>query len=105
MARHERFSRPPRAVGIPGQKPRLSMIDRQIAALRTEQERNTMAIKSREELYAELTDFSYLDPVDEYGFPQTTAYQVPDHIPDVLPLPKEDEVPTPDPKEDSAPKA
>lgn len=97
MAKHERFSSPPRAVGIPGQKPRLSMVDRQIAALRSEQERQRMAIQTREELFHELTDFSHIDQVDEYGLPFHIAYQIPDSVPDVLPVPKEN-VQTEEPK-------
>lgn len=88
MAKYEHFSASPLSVGIRTKQPRLSMIDRQIAALRVEREREQMRISSREELFAELTDFSYLDPVDEYGIPKTTAYQVHDSVPDVFPVQK-----------------
>lgn len=89
MARYERFSLPPRSVSVPGNKPRLTMMDRQIAALRMEQEREKMQIKTREELFQDLTNFGYVTDVDEYGLPLSTPYQVPDSIPDVLPLPEE----------------
>lgn len=103
MARKERFSSAPRAVGIRASQPRLSMVDRQIAALRAERERETMAIKTREELFDDLTNFAYLDPVDEYGFPQITPYQIPDEVPDVLPMPQENPTPAPEPITPSAP--
>lgn len=96
MARKERFSSAPRAVGIRASQPRLSMVDRQIAALRAERERETMAIKTREELFDDLTNFSYLDPVDEYGLPHFTPYQIPDSVPDVLSMPQEDKTPAPE---------
>lgn len=88
MAKRERFSLPPRSVGVPHSAPRLSMMDRQIAALRAEQERERNRIKTREDLYDDLTNFALLPEVDEYGLPIRTPYQVPDNVPDVLPLPE-----------------
>lgn len=99
MARKERFSLPPRAVSIPHGKPRLSMMDRQIAALRAEQERNATQIRTREELYNDLTNFRFVQEVDEFGLPISTPYQIPEGVPDVLPLPEENSAETP--KEDS----
>lgn len=90
MAIRERFSLPPRSVSLRAPKPRITMMDRQIAALRAEQERERNRIKTREELFADLTNFDYFSGVDEYGLPITTPYQVPDEVPDVLPLPEED---------------
>lgn len=88
MAKRERFSLPPRSVGIPHSTPRLSMMDRQIAALRAEQEREKNRIKTREELFNDLTNFALVPEVDEYGLPFRTPYQVPDNVPDMLPLPE-----------------
>ena len=99
MARAERFSLPPRSVSIPGGKPRLSMMDRQIAAIRAEQERYAARINTREELFNDLTDFSYLSEVDEFGLPYSTPYQVPDYVPDVLPVQKEDPAQDPEKKD------
>lgn len=86
MARKEIFSLPPRAVSIPHGKPRLSMMDRQIAALRSEQERNAMQIRTRDELIDDLTNFSFTTGVDEFGLPLSTPYQIPEDVPDMLPV-------------------
>lgn len=90
MPKFERFSLPPRSVSMRVEKPRLTMMDRQIAALRVEQERERNRIKSREELFDDLTNFGLVTEVDEYGLPISTPYQVPENIPDVLPLPQKD---------------
>lgn len=79
---------PPRSVSMRVEKPRLTLMDRQIAALRSEQERERNRIKSREELFDDLTNFGLVTEVDEYGLPISTPYQVPDDVPDVLPLPQ-----------------
>lgn len=99
MSRRENFSKPPVSVSVAGRQPRLSMMDRQIAALRTEQERERMRIKTREELFHDLTDFSYADEVDEYGLPFTLQYSVSDSVPDVFPVSKEN-VQTQEPQKD-----
>lgn len=90
MAKYERFHKPPKVMNLP-EKPRISMFDRHIAAIKLQQEAKAAQIATEEELHKELYDFSYQSEVDEYGFPKTTPYQVPDSVPDVWSAPSVEE--------------
>lgn len=75
MARSERFVMPKHAAYVPRDKRQLSMVDRQLAAMRLRDEAAAMTIRTQDELVAELTDFSMPMEVDEeYGYPLVTKY-------------------------------
>lgn len=83
MARIERFVKPPHAAYVPRDKRHLSMMDRQLAALRMRDEARAMRITTEAEAIDELTNFTLPMETDEYGYPFITQYMVPDSVPDV----------------------
>lgn len=86
MSRTERFVKPPHAAYVPRDKRHLSMMDRQLAALRMRDEANAMRITTEAEAIDELTNFTLPMEVDEYGYPLITPYMVADSVPD-MPVP------------------
>lgn len=83
MARTERFNAPPHAAYVSRNNRPLSMMDRQLAALRLRDEAAQMRITTEQEAVDELTNFSLPMEVDDYGYPLITPYMVPDSVPDV----------------------
>lgn len=83
MSRTERFVKPPHAAYVSKKNMPVTMMDRQLAAMRLQQEEASMRLTSEKELAAELMDFTYIMETDEYGFPLSTKYQIPDSVPDV----------------------
>lgn len=83
MARKEHFVRPPHAAYVSKRNMPVTMMDRQLAAMRLQQEEASLRIDSEQELARELMDFSNVTETDEYGFPLFTRYQIPDDVPDV----------------------
>lgn len=94
MARHERFSMPPRALSPQykgANQYQLTAVDHQrIAMARLKMEENAR-VKNMAELHAELFDMTYLTDVDEYGFPLHTAYEVSDAMSSVYVAPNFEE--------------
>lgn len=90
MARSERFIYPPHSahVGFGQRKP--TMMDRQLAQMRLMREEDEARISNDEQLRYELFDFTNFEDIDEYGFPKTTKFQIPDSVPDVY-VPKSKE--------------
>lgn len=86
MARTERFVKPPHAAYVPRDKRHLSMMDRQLAALRMRDEAQAMRITTEAEAIDELTNFTLPMEVDEYGYPLITPFMVADSVPD-MPVP------------------
>lgn len=94
MARFEKFTCPPHSahVGFGQRKP--TMMDRQLAQMRMMREEDDARITNDEQLRHELFDFTNFEETDEYGFPKTTKFQVPDSVPDVyVPPSKEKDAP------------
>lgn len=91
MARKERFTQPPHAAYISRDKRHLSMMDRQLAAMRMRDEAAQMRITTEAEAIDELTNFTLPMEVDDYGLPLITPYMVPDSVPDVsVPAPQKE---------------
>lgn len=94
MAKFESFTRPPHSahVGFGQRKP--TMMDRQLAQMRLMREEEDARITNDEQLRHELFDFTNFEDTDEYGFPKTTKFQIPDSVSDVyVPQSKEKDAP------------
>lgn len=95
---HERFVEKPLSVATNlGRQSTSSVFDQQRVAMAQLREEEAARIKNNQELMADLYDFSYLTEVDDFGFPLSTPYTVPDSVPDMY-VP---ENPAPAPKENS----
>lgn len=94
MARYEKFSQPPHAAHVGRGQRKPSVLDRHLAMLANEREMEKLRISSENELARELLDYTIEQSVDEYGFPHSTRYQIPDSVPDVyVPASKEKDAP------------
>lgn len=106
MARSEVFIKPPHSAHVNRKNMPITMMDRQLAAMRLQQEEASARIESETELARELFDFTHLTEVDEYGFPHSTRYQVPDSVPDVyVPQEKTSDTPQAETKVEVSPTA
>lgn len=81
---HERFVEKPLSVSTGlGRQSTSTVFDQQRIAMAQLREEEAARIKNEQELMADLYDFSYLREVDDYGFPLSTPYAVPDSVPDM----------------------
>lgn len=83
MARTEKFKAPPHAAYVSRKNRHMTMMDRQLAALRLRDEAAQMRITTEQEAVDELTNFTMPMEVDDYGYPLITPYMVPDSVPDM----------------------